>query len=104
VIVETITQMGNDGILCLAGVSSHNQNVNVDIGTINRTMVLDNQVIFGSVNANREHWKMAEQYLLKADRSWLSRLISRREPLSNWKSALQRQPDDIKVVLEFASE
>ncbi len=103
VIVEAITQMGNDGILCLAGVSSHNQDVSIDIGTINRTMVLDNQVIFGSVNANRQHWQMAEKFLLKADRDWLSRLISRREPLANWKSALQRQPDDIKVVLEFNS-
>jgi threonine dehydrogenase-like Zn-dependent dehydrogenase len=103
VIVETMSQLGNDGILCLAGVSSHNQNVNLDIGTMNRTMVLDNQVIFGSVNANRHHWEMAEKYLCKADRGWVSRLISRREPLSNWKSALQRHPDDIKVVLDFSS-
>lgn len=103
VIAETINQMGDDGILCLAGVSSHHQNVNLDIGTINRTMVLQNQVIFGSVNANRHHWQMAEKYLLKADRGWLSRLISRREPLANWKSALQRHPDDIKVVLDFSS-
>lgn len=103
VIVETISQMGNDGILCLAGVSSHNQDVNIDIGTINRTMVLENQVIFGSVNANRHHWEMAEKSLLKADRDWLSRLISRKEPLASWKSALQRKPDDIKVVLEFSS-
>jgi hypothetical protein len=65
-------------------------------------MVLDNQVIFGSVNANRHHWEMAEKSLLKADRGWLSRLISRKEPLANWKSALQRHPDDIKVVLEFS--
>jgi glucose 1-dehydrogenase len=103
-IVETINQMGNDGILCLAGVSSHNQDVSLDIGTINRTMVLENQVIFGSVNANRHHWQMAHDYLLKADRNWLSRLISRKEPLANWKSALQRQPDDIKVVLQFGSQ
>lgn len=74
----------------------------MDIGTLNRTMVLDNQVIFGSVNANRHHWQMAEESLRKADRNWLSRLISRKEPLANWKSALQRQPDDIKVVLEFS--
>jgi len=104
VIVETIDQVGTDGILCLAGVSSHNQNVGLDMGTINRNMVLANQVIFGSVNANRHHWQLAEQHLLKADRNWLSRLISRREPLSNWKSALQRHPDDIKVVLEFSSK
>lgn len=102
-ILDAMNQMGNDGILCLAGVSSHDQNVNLDIGTLNRTMVLENQVIFGSVNANRRHWEMAEKHLLKADRSWLSRLISRKEPLSNWKAALQRAPNDIKVVLEFSA-
>lgn len=103
VIVEAINLLGNDGILCLAGVSSHNQNVNLDIGSINRTMVLENGVIFGTVNANRSHWQLAEKALLSADRGWLSRLISRKEPLSNWQAALQRKPDDIKVVLEFAS-
>jgi hypothetical protein len=29
-------------------------------------------------------------------------LISRREPLDNWREALVRRPDDIKVVIEFA--
>ncbi|MBV9302023.1 MAG: glucose 1-dehydrogenase [Acidobacteriaceae bacterium] len=103
VIVEAINHMGNDGILCLAGVSSHGQNETLDIGTINRTMVLENSVIFGSVNANRRHYEMAERSLCKADRGWLSRLITRREPLSRWQEALQRKPDDIKVVLQFAA-
>jgi hypothetical protein len=65
-------------------------------------MVLENAVIFGTVNANRRHYELAEQALLKADRNWLKRLISRKEPLSNWKQALQRHPDDIKVVIQFA--
>jgi threonine dehydrogenase-like Zn-dependent dehydrogenase len=103
VICETISHLGNDGILCLAGVSSHNQKVNLDLGTINRTMVLENSVIFGSVNANRSHWEMAEKALVNADRNWLSQIISRREPLANWKQVLERRPDDIKVVIEFSS-
>jgi hypothetical protein len=45
---------------------------------------------------------MAEQSLMKADLKWLSGLISRREPLSNWHNALQRHPDDIKVVIDFS--
>lgn len=102
VIAETITHLGNDGILCLAGVSSHNQQVSLDLGTINRTMVLENSVIFGSVNANRRHWEMAEKALVQADRKWLSQLISRREPLASWQQVLERRPDDIKVVIEFA--
>ncbi len=101
VIVETIEQLGNDGILCLAGVSSHNQNVTLDIGNINRTLVLENSVIFGSVNANHNHWQLAEEALRKADRNWLSRLITRKESLNDWKKALERHSDDIKVVLDF---
>ncbi|MGH9639626.1 MAG: zinc-binding dehydrogenase, partial [Bryobacteraceae bacterium] len=104
VIVETMTHLASDGILCLVGVSSHGQPPAIDIGAWNRTMVLQNNVIFGSVNANRKHWQMAAEALAKADKKWLSRLISRREALSDWKQALQRQPDDIKVVIEFASK
>ena len=103
VIGEAMTHLGNDGILCLAGVSSHNQQVSLDLGTINRTMVLENSVIFGSVNANRRHWQAAEKALLQADRQWLTRLISRKEPFANWEKALERHPDDIKVVIELGS-
>ncbi len=103
VIAEAMYQLGNDGILCLAGVSSHGQKVDLDLGTINRTMVLDNQVIFGTVNANRTHWEMAEKSLLKADRKWLARLISRKEKFSDWQQALERRADDIKVVIDLAS-
>lgn len=103
VIAECLEQMGNDGILCLTGVSSPSQKLSVDLGTLNRTMVLENAAIFGSVNANRRHWESAEQALRKADKSWLQRLISRKEPISNWRSMLERQPNDIKVVINFAA-
>ncbi|HEX4749427.1 MAG TPA: glucose 1-dehydrogenase [Bryobacteraceae bacterium] len=102
VIAECMTQLGSDGILALAGVSSHGQKVDLDLGTINRTMVLDNQVIFGSVNANRSHWEAAGKSLLEADRGWLSRLISRKEKFANWQKALERRADDIKVVIDLA--
>lgn len=104
VIAETMSQIGNDGILCLVGVSSPKRQVNLDLGTINRSMVLENGVMFGTVNANRRHWEKAKEALTKADRKWLSRLISRREPVANWQKALQRQPDDIKVVIQFATD
>jgi threonine dehydrogenase-like Zn-dependent dehydrogenase len=101
-IVDGMNQLASDGILCLAGVSSHGQTQPLDIGALNRNMVLQNNVIFGSVNANRKHWQMAAEALAKADPNWLRRLISRREALADWKRALERRPDDIKVVIEFA--
>ncbi|MFL6351306.1 MAG: glucose 1-dehydrogenase [Bryobacteraceae bacterium] len=103
VIIDAMNRLGNDSILCLVGVSSHNQQETLDIGTINRAMVLENSVMFGSVNANRRHYEMAEKVLCKADRTWLSRIITRKEPLSNWQEALKRKPGDIKVVIQLAA-
>jgi glucose 1-dehydrogenase len=65
-------------------------------------VVLRNNVVVGSVNANKRHWYKAGQVLARADRSWLERLITRREPPEAFMQALQRQPDDIKVVVQFA--
>jgi threonine dehydrogenase-like Zn-dependent dehydrogenase len=65
-------------------------------------IVLRNNVVVGSVNANKRHWYRAGQVLANADRAWLARLITRREPPEQFTQALQRQPDDIKVVIQFA--
>jgi hypothetical protein len=46
---------------------------------------------------------MAGQSLLQADSHWLSQLITRRESLDNWQSALRRQSNDIKVVVDFTA-
>jgi glucose 1-dehydrogenase len=102
-IAESMEHLANDGILCLTGVSSKDQNETLDLGTINRNMVLENSVIFGSVNANRRHYELAQQALSKADRGWISRLISRHVHVTKFEDALRRQPDDIKVVIDFAS-
>ena len=104
VVVECMWQLGSYGILCLAGVSSKTQLDQVNIGDLNRRMVLENCVIFGSVNANLSHYELAAKALAQADRSWLSQLITRRENLLNWQAALQRKSDDIKVILEFSKE
>lgn len=101
-IVDGMDKLGGNGILCLTGVSSHGQTDSVDVGCLNRKMVLENGVVFGTVNANKRHYELAEKSLLKADARWLAKLITRRVPLGQWKEALQRDPEDIKVVLEFA--
>ena len=65
--------------------------------------MLENDVVFGSVNANRRHYEAAAEALARADRGWLARLITRRVPLDRWQDALQREPDDIKVVIELGA-
>jgi glucose 1-dehydrogenase len=63
-------------------------------------MVLENEAVVGSVNANRRHYQLGAEALAKADRAWLERVVSRRVPLEDWAKALDRQPDDVKVVIE----
>jgi glucose 1-dehydrogenase len=89
------------GIVCLTGVSPAGRDLTVDAGAINRDIVLENDVVFGSVNANRRHYEMAADALARADRSWLERLITRRVPLERFQEALDRRPDDVKVVIEL---
>lgn len=67
-------------------------------------MVLENDAVFGSVNANRSHYELAAEALARADRDWLSRLITRRVPLAHWRRAFMREPDDIKVIIDFDEE
>ena len=77
--------------------------MNFDVGDFNREMVLENIVVFGSVNANLRHYHMAREALAKADPAWLGRLITRRVPLAHWHDAFEKRDDDIKVVITFSS-
>ena len=93
-----------DGIVCLTGVSPVGAEMPVDVGELGRRLVLGNQVIFGTVNANRSHYELAAAALAAADRDWLDSIITRRVPLADAADALQREPDDIKVVVELGTD
>ena len=90
-------------IVCLTGVSAAGAASTVDPGLLNRNMVLQNSVVFGSVNANRQHYELAADALAQADPAWLAGLITRQAPLGRWADAYTRQPDDIKTVLDFTA-
>lgn len=102
VIVQAMMHNACDAIVCLAGLSAVGRDMPVDVAALNQSMVLQNDVVFGSVNANRHHYELAVQALQRADREWLSRLITRRVPIAEWQSALERRADDIKVIIDFS--
>jgi len=103
VVLDVLRRAAPDGIVCLAGVSSGGHKISFDVGDLNRGMVLENHVVFGSVNANRRHYRAAAEALAKADKGWLARLITRRVPLARWREAFEQRPGDIKVVVDFTS-
>jgi glucose 1-dehydrogenase len=101
-VLDAMEHVGTGGVVCLTGVSSGGHTVSVDEGALNRQMVLTNEAVVGSVNANRRHYEDGAAALAAADPAWLARLVSRRVPLEHWADALVRQPDDVKVVVEVA--
>ena len=88
------------GIVCLTGISAPKEQ-EVDLGHINRDLVLDNGVVVGSVNANLRHYQGAAEVLAKADNAWLERLITRRVPLEKFAEAFERRDGDVKVVIDL---
>jgi threonine dehydrogenase-like Zn-dependent dehydrogenase len=103
VIAGVLGHTAPSGIICLAGVTAPGRMAELDIGLLNRTMVLNNEVVFGTVNANRKHYEMAADALAAADKAWLGQLITRRVPLQRWAEALERRSGDIKVIIDFAA-
>src|SRR5512139_10353 len=101
VIAEAVQKIGAGGVVCLTGVGSGGiaPRATADFAA---AAVLKNNVIVGSVNANKRHWYKANDRLGRLDRTWLSRLITRHEKPENFKKALERKPDDIKVVIQFS--
>jgi threonine dehydrogenase-like Zn-dependent dehydrogenase len=102
VVRDALGRTASGGIVCLVGVSAPGQVLQVDVGSLNRTMVLDNDTVFGTVNANRQHYEDAVDTLHRADKAWLNRLITRRVPVEKWTQSLDQAPGDIKVVVDFS--
>jgi threonine dehydrogenase-like Zn-dependent dehydrogenase len=101
VVFDAVAHNAAAGIVCLTGVSPAGEELQVDGGRLNRDMVLQNDVVFGSVNANLHHYGLAADALAQADRPWLERMITRRVPLDRFSEALEKRPGDVKVVVDL---
>ncbi|WP_006241910.1 glucose 1-dehydrogenase [Mycolicibacterium tusciae] len=99
VVFGAIAGTGSYGIVCLTGVSPAGRHLRVDAGAVNRELVLENDAVVGSVNANLRHYRQAADALARADRDWLARLITRRVPLQHAEQAFAARRDDVKVVV-----
>jgi threonine dehydrogenase-like Zn-dependent dehydrogenase len=99
-IQEAIACMSPGGIVCLLGVGSADAG-GEPTAVLTTEAVLGNLVVFGSVNANRRHYYRAARALAAADRGWLEQLITRRVALDDVLAGLQREPEDIKVIVEM---
>jgi threonine dehydrogenase-like Zn-dependent dehydrogenase len=101
VVVDVLGCTAHNSITCLAGVSSGARKVSLFASQFNDSMVLENDVVFGSVNANRRHYAAGAESLRAADPRWLAQMLTRKVPLSRFEQAFERNADDVKVTLDM---
>jgi threonine dehydrogenase-like Zn-dependent dehydrogenase len=101
-----LDSLGVNGVYVLTGIPGGSRPLQVQGAELIRRLVLDNQVMVGSVNASQAHFQLAVDDLLRARLLWgdhLQRLISHRRAYTEFHDVLTRHDDDeIKVVLEWA--
>lgn len=96
-----------DGVYVLTGLPGGDRPLEIPGAALIRQLVLDNQVMLGSVNAARGHFQMAVEDLACARLRWgdhVAQLITHRYPYPEFETALRQHPSDqIKAVIEWAS-
>lgn len=90
-----------NAVICLAGLSTGGRTWPVNLDRISAEIVMENTVVFGTVNAARRNYEQAAHALADADPKWLAGLITRRVSLDSWPDALEKRSDDVKVVVDL---
>jgi threonine dehydrogenase-like Zn-dependent dehydrogenase len=103
VVIAAMSTTDRYGIVCLTGVSPAGRTVHIDAGAVNRDIVLENDAVVGSVNANLRHYRQAADALADADVGWLQGLITRRVPLHRAAEAFEARDGDVKVVIDIGA-
>lgn len=106
IVFDAIDAVGPNGVVALTGVSAGGRTLEIPADKLNLEMVLDNKVVFGSVNANRTYFEAAVKDLAKFEEMWpglCAKVITRRVPYANFQEGLVPRPGiDVKSTISFA--
>ena len=106
VVFQSMQILGPNGILCLLSVTGGTKTQPVPTDQINQALVLGNNVVFGSVNANPRHFRMGVSDLVKMEERWpgvLSKVITHHLPWENFKTWFSRRGGGVKTTLEIGN-
>ncbi len=94
-----------NGVLVLTGIPAADAPpITVPAGRLLRDLVLENQAVVGSVNANRSYFELGRDHLVQHADRWgpeFDRLIFDRTPLDGYGPVLEQKGSSIKHVLTF---
>ena len=103
---EVLKHLGPNAVFVFTGVPGRKGPIPTDTDEIMRNMVLNNQLVLGSVNAPPQAFQSAIQHLGIFDQRWretLRSVITGRFPLERALDALKAQPGGVKNVVAVAS-
>jgi threonine dehydrogenase-like Zn-dependent dehydrogenase len=105
VMADSIGMLRRNGVACLLGIDGRTQTVKLDGRVIGVDAILENRVVFGSVNAHRVDWLSAVQALDRARERWpdaVREFVGLRVPLDRFAEAFDHT--GVKATLVLADE
>ena len=101
---EMMKYLGTNGIFIFTGVPGRKRPIEVDTDLIMRNLVLKNQVVFGTVNADRESFENSIRDIGTFTKRWpdaVKSLITGRFPMEAYSDLLMGRSGGIKNVIQL---
>lgn len=98
----TLGRLRRSGVACLLGIDPRDQKVELDGRVLGVDTILENRVLFGSVNARREDWLAAVDDLARAQERWpeaLEQFVTLRVPPDRFREAFEHRGGKATLVL-----
>lgn len=99
---DSLGLLRRSGVACLLGIDPRKQDVTIDGPTLGLATILENRVLFGSVNAQRQDWIAAVAALDDAHARWpdaLEQLVGLRVPLDRFEEAFAFKDGKATLVI-----
>jgi threonine dehydrogenase-like Zn-dependent dehydrogenase len=99
---QALGLLRRSGVACILGIDPSAQTVEVDGRTLGVDLILENRVLFGSVNAQRQDWLAAVADLDRAHERWpeaLNRFVKLRVGLDGFQEAFEHRDGKATLVL-----
>jgi hypothetical protein len=100
---DSLGLLRRSGVACLLGIDGRDQKVELDGHVLAVDTILENRVLFGSVNAAREDWVAGVEALDRARRTWqdvLEQFVSLRVPLDRFAEAFDHTGGKATLVID----
>jgi threonine dehydrogenase-like Zn-dependent dehydrogenase len=102
---QSMEVLSKNGILILTSITGGRKSIEIPADEINLRFVLDNKVMFGTVNANREHFEMGVKDFAHAESEhpgWLRRLLTNPlQGLESYGEMMRLLVEDKKAIKVF---